>query len=49
MNLVWFFIGVVVLMGALWSVNGALTRPPRVIDKDADGEPDEPRDGVDGR
>lgn len=42
MNLVWFLIGVVGLMGALWAINGALTGPSRMIDKDADGEPDEP-------
>lgn len=45
MNLIWLFIGALVLAGALFAVSGRIegwSKPTHFTDKDADGEPDEP-------
>lgn len=45
MELIWLFIGAVILAGALFAVSGrfdGLGKPKHFTDKDADGEPDEP-------
>ncbi len=45
MELVWLFIGGVFLAGALFAASAGIEgwgKPPRIIDEDADGEPDEP-------
>lgn len=45
MNLIWLFIGAVILAGAFFAFSGSIEkwRQPRdFIDKDLDGEPDEP-------
>lgn len=44
-NLIWLFIGAVILMGVLFALSGRIegwSKPARFTDKDADGEPDEP-------
>lgn len=46
MELIWLFIGAVVLAGALFALSGRFEnwRQSRdFVDKDADGEPDEPK------
>lgn len=45
MELIWLFIGALVLAGGLFAVSGGLEGwggRGRFTDKDADGEPDEP-------
>lgn len=45
MELIWLFIGAVVLAGALFAVSGSFEswrKTREITDKDADGEPDEP-------
>lgn len=42
MELIWLFVGAIVLVGAMWALNDAITKSPRGVDKDVDGEPDEP-------
>ena len=45
MELIWLFIGAVLLAGALFAVSGRVegwTKRSDFVDKDVDGEPDEP-------
>lgn len=45
MELIWLFIGALVLAGGLFAISGRLEGwggRSRITDKDADGEPDEP-------
>ena len=44
MNLIILFVGAVVLAGALFALSGVFEgrKPAHFVDKDADGEPDEP-------
>ena len=45
MELIWLFIGALLLAGALFAFGvrfEGLGKPTHFIDKDADGEPDEP-------
>lgn len=42
MEIILLLIGAVVLAGALFAVSSMRNRPAHFVDKDADGEPDEP-------
>jgi hypothetical protein len=45
MNLVWLFLGAVLLAGVLFAISNVVenwTGAPRSTDRDSDGEPDEP-------
>lgn len=48
MNLIILFVGAVILAGALFALSGVFerTQSTHFVDKDADGEPDEPNGPV---
>ncbi|MBN9467027.1 hypothetical protein [Brevundimonas sp.] len=51
MNLIWLLIGAMLLAGALFAFSGSSEgwgKTRRFIDKDVDGEPDEPKGPADG-